>query len=306
VAASGFANAQAPAPATPAPAPATPAHAAGDRPQGDLPGPIDNLNDLEDTGRMLFKMADTNNDGQVSQKEAIDAGNLMVGGFFFRADQNGDGTLSQDEARQARDAMFAQQPLLRYVLTKGKAAAANAGGNNPGGNNAGGNANATQNPVSALGNLLDSNNDKQIQATEVRQAVQTGVQGVFAVADTNRDGQLSPTEINAAIIGAARTAAQAAFQQADSDRNGSLSRDEFDKAIIEPANVAFAILDANNDGQISAQEAQQARRLVASQLRNLMVPEPANSARNLLRTGASPDQVAPVPNVPAPTGAPRR
>jgi len=290
-AATGLASAQAPAPAQPA----QPAQAA-DRPTGDLPGPIDNLNDLEDTGRMMFKMADTNNDGQVSQKEAIDAGNLLVGGFFFRADQNGDGVLSQDEAKQARDALFAQQPMLRYVLTKGKAAAANAGGN----------ANATQDPAKAIGNLLDSNNDKQIQATEVRQAVQTGVQGMFAVADTNRDGQLSPTEINAAIIGAARTAAQAAFQQADTDRNGSLSREEFDKAIVEPANVAFAILDANNDGQISAQEAQQARRLVASQLRHLMVPEPANSVRNLLRTGASPDQVAPVPNVPVPAGAPRR
>jgi len=136
------------------------------------------------------------------------------------------------------------------------------------------------------------------------------VQGTFAVADTNRDGQLNPTEINAAIIGFARTAAQAAFQQADADKNGSLSRAEFDKAIIEPANVLFGILDANNDGQVSAEEAQQARRMIASQLRHLMVPEPANSVRNLLRTGVAPDQVAPVPNVPAPgaaapgTGAP--
>ena len=43
---------------------------------------------------MLFKLADTNNDGQISQKEATDAGNLLVGGFFFRADANGDGTLT--------------------------------------------------------------------------------------------------------------------------------------------------------------------------------------------------------------------
>ena len=83
-------------------------------------GPIDNLQDLEDTARMLFKLADTNNDGQISQKEATDAGNLLVGGFFFRADTNGDGVLSQDEARQARDNLFAQQPLLRLVLDKAK------------------------------------------------------------------------------------------------------------------------------------------------------------------------------------------
>jgi len=286
--ATGLVNAQAPAPA---PAPAQGAHAA--HPPGDLPGPIDNLGDLEQTGRMMFKMADTNNDGLVSQKEAIDAGNLMVGGFFFRADKNGDGVLSQEEAKEARDSLFAQQPLLRYVAMKGKAEAAKPEGGN-----------ATQSPVKAIGNLLDTNNDKQIQATEVRQAVQTTVQSMFAVADTNRDNQLSPTEINAAIIGFARTAAQAAFQQADDDHNGSLSRQEFDKAIVEPANVLFGILDANNDGQVSTEEAQQARRMIGSQLRSLMVPEPANSARNLIRTGAAPEQVAPVPNVPP--AAPRR
>jgi len=52
----------------------------------DLPGPIDSVEDLQDTGKMVFKMADVNNDGQISQKEATDAGNLLVGGFFFRAD----------------------------------------------------------------------------------------------------------------------------------------------------------------------------------------------------------------------------
>jgi len=305
----GMALAQAPTPAQPGGANETtraaqnPRHNS-DRRAGDLPGPIDSLGDLQDTGRMVFKMADTNNDGQISQKEAIDAANLSIGGFFFRADANGDGILSQDEARQARQDLFNQKPLLRYVAEQARADKAQNAGNNAAGNNAG------TNPAAAIGNLLDANNDKQIQATEVRQAVQTTVQGLFAVADTNRDGQMSPTELNAAMIGAARSAAQAAFQQADADRNGSLSRAEFDKAIIQPANVIFGILDANNDGQISPQEAQQARRIVGGQLQQLMVPEPANSARNLIRSGAAPDQVAPVPAVPIPatapaTGAPR-
>jgi len=285
----GIARAQAPNP----PARTAPA---GEHKQGDLPGPIDSLSDLQDSARMLFKMADTNNDGQVSQKEAIDAGNLMVGGFFFRADQNGDGTLSQDEARQARESLFAQQPLLRYVVERSKAEAkAEKGANDP-----------TTEPAKAIGNILDTNNDKQIQASEVRQAVQTGVQAMFATADTNRDNQLSPTEINSAMIGMARTMAQAAFNQADADHNGSLSRAEFDKAIVEPANVIFSLLDMNGDGQITQEEAQRARQVVGNQLRRLTVPEPANSARNLLRTGASPDQIAPVP-APAPAGTtPRR
>jgi len=285
-------------PVTAVPAAGQPAQAGAANPlaghrAGDLPGPIDSLTDLQDSGRMLFAMADVNNDGQISQKEATDALNLMVGGFFFRADANGDGALSADEAKQAREALFAQQPVLRYVFQTVKKQAAQEGGNK----------NAT-NPAQAIGNFLDANNDKQVQATEVKQSIQTAVQGVFAVADTNRDNQLSPTEINAAILGAARTAAQASFQQADTDRNGSLSRQEFDKAMIEPANMVFALLDLNNDGQISPEEAQRARQVLAQQVRGMMIPEPPNSARNLLRTGANPEQIAPVPNIPAPTARP--
>ena len=68
-----------------------------------LPGPIDSLEDLESTGRLLFKLADTNNDNLISQKEAVDAGNLLVGGYFFRADANGDGKVTSEEARSARE-----------------------------------------------------------------------------------------------------------------------------------------------------------------------------------------------------------
>ena len=63
-----------------------------------LPGPIDSVQDLQDVGKLVFKLADTNNDNRISQKEAIDAGNVLVGGFFFRADANGDGTVTSDEA----------------------------------------------------------------------------------------------------------------------------------------------------------------------------------------------------------------
>ena len=155
----------------------------------DKPGPIDSLQDLQDSGKMLFKLADENNDGQISQKEAFDAGNLVVGGFFFRADANGDGVLSKDEAK----------------------------------------------------------------------------------------------------------AAQAAFNAADTDHNGQISQAEFDKAIIEPAHAVFRSVDVNNDGQLSTQEAQAARQAVMSQIKALRVNEPANSARNMIRTGADPAQAAPVP-----------
>src|ERR1700689_4775863 len=78
-------------------------------------GPIDAL---QDAGKLVFKLVDENNDGQISQKEATDAGNLMVGGFFFRADANGDGVISKDEARAAKDAFLSQHPLLRVFFEK--------------------------------------------------------------------------------------------------------------------------------------------------------------------------------------------
>jgi len=256
--------------------------------EGDIPGPIDSVTDLQDTGKMLFKVADTNNDGQISQKEAIDAGNLLVGGFFFRADADGNGTLTQDEARQAREAMLRQNPGLRIVFGQMRRAARGEGDQG-------------SNPAQGLASLLDGNQDRQLQAGELRQAVQTAVQGIYEAADTNRDGQMSPAEINAGVIGLARSAAQAAFQAADQDKNGSLSQEEFDRSIVEPAHAVFRMLDTDNDNQITPQEAQAARRFFRSQLRSLRVPEPANSPRNLIESGRNADEAAPVPAIGTPT-----
>jgi Ca2+-binding EF-hand superfamily protein len=266
--------------------------------QRDLPGPIDSLQDLEDTGKMLFKLADANNDGQVSEKEAIEAGNGLVGGFFFRADANGDGMVSREELQAARQEVLNQKPLLRILFRQMQAEKTAPGIHpvNPG--------NTAQNAERGALSLIDTNNDGNIQASEVRRMVQTSVQSVYAMADTNRDGQLSPTEVNAAIVGMAKSMAQAAFQKADSDGNGALSEAEFDKALTDPAHVVFQAMDTNHDGQLSPQEAQAARRLVFSQIRRLNVPEPANSAGNLLRSGQRPADVAPVPNFGTPQPAP--
>jgi len=263
--------------------------------QSDLPGPIDSLQDLEDTGKMLFKLADANNDGQVSQKEATDAGNGLVGGFFFRADANGDGVVSREELQAARQDVLNQKPMLRMFIQQMRA-----GRNAPGAPPANA-ANTAPNAARGALSLIDSNNDGNVQATEVRQMVQTSVQGLYAAADTNRDGQLSPAEVNAAIVGAAKAAAQAAFQKADADGNGQLSEAEFDKAITEPAHVVFAAMDLNHDGQLSQQEAQAARRLVMSQIRRMNVPEAPNSVSNLIRSGQRPAEVAPVPNFAVPS-----
>lgn len=265
----------------------------------DLPGPIDSLNDLQDTARMVFKMADENNDGQISQKEAVDAGNLLVGGFFFRADKNGDGVLSPEEAREAREAFLSTKPWLRYIAGTAKAQLQKDGVAKK--------SNQNQNMLANLASTFDSNNDKQLQASELRQAVQTAVQSGFAAADTNRDGQLSPAEVNAAVAGAGRQIAQASFQAADTDNDGQLSQEEFMKAIEEPARVAFAIADLNHDGKISQQEAQTARQLVVSRLRQLNLPEPSNSPRNRLNSalGSSSQPNQQPAQAPAAPGSPR-
>ncbi len=243
-----------------------------------LPGPIDSPQDIFETARMIFMLTDTNNDGQISQKEAVDAGNLLVGGFFFRADQNGDGTLTKDEAQQARDALFQQQPMLRFLLTRAERS------NTPQGA-PGGDAGKELQPSEVarqLGGLLDANNDRQIQATELRQAVQTAVQAMFAIADSDRNGNLSPAELNQSVVTVARESVGGVFKLADADNNGSLTKDEFAKALVQPGYTVFDILDRNLDGQLTTEELDQALRIAMQQVRSMSVTPPANSPQRAI------------------------
>jgi len=253
-----------------------------------LPSPMEAIRNLQNTGRMAFMLADVNHDGQISQKEAIDANNLMVGGFFFEADADGNGSVSPEEMRTIRETYLSQNPWTRYVVESIEAQQK-------------GRQNSNQpNSLQGLMAVIDSNSDKQIQAKELRQLVQTFTQTYFSAADTNRDGQMSPSEVNASLAGAVRAMGQFAFQQADADNNGQLSRAEYDKSIVEPANVVFQILDLNHDGQLSQQEAQQTEQAFVSQIRLLQLPEPANSPTNLIESGKTPAEAAPVPSFTSP------
>jgi Ca2+-binding EF-hand superfamily protein len=199
--------------------------------------------------------------------------------------------LTKDEARQARDAFLASKPWLKYAVETAKATKVKEGQS----------ANTqNQSPLRTLVATFDVNHDQQLSAQELRNAVQTTVQGMFATADTNRDGQLSPAEVNAAAAGFARQIAQASFQQADKDNNGQISEQEFIQAIEQPAHVAFAIADLNHDGQISQEEAQTARRVVMSKIRALNFPEPANSPRNVVNSALGTSTTTTTPATPAP------
>jgi Ca2+-binding EF-hand superfamily protein len=250
----------------------------------DLPNPMQFIKLVQSVGKTVFMAADVNHDDQISQKEAVDAANTVVGGYFFQADRDGNGVVSQEEAKAVSDTFFNQNPWIRYAWQSIQSQQKNARNNT---NQA--------NAIQGFETLIDSNGDKQIQATELRQMVQTLTQSVFAAADTNRDGQLNPSEINAAVAGGAQALAQLSFQQADTDNNGSLSRAEYDKAIVEPANVVFQIIDRDKNGEITQQEAQQAQRVVINQVRMLDVPEPPNSLTNLIQSGKTPNEAAPVP-----------
>ncbi len=252
---------------------------AGQHQEIDLPGPIDSLQDVQDSLRMAFMMADQDHDGQLSQREVTDAANMAVGGLFFAADANGDGSLSREEAQQVRERIGRQYPALRVALQRAKAEKAQDGDQ------------AASNPARAVANLLDADNDQQIKASELRQGVETIVQGGFQAIDTNRDNQLSPNELNAAAYGLARAGLQAAFQTADADRNGNLSRDEFDKALVEPGHTVFAMLDVNQDEQLSQEELNRAGEVIASRLQMFRVPRGSNSIDRVIdrATTAGPD-----------------
>jgi len=245
----------------------------------DLPGPIDSLQDLQDTGKILFIMADENKDGQISQQEATDAGNLIVGGQFFRADKDGNGTLSKEEAQEAREKLVQQRPVLRILLQRAQARDPQATA-------------AARNLEQSFMSVADTNSDGQISAPEVKQLVQSTVQGVYSMADTNRDGQMSPSEVNAALAGAGKAAIQAAYKKADTDGNGQLSEAEFDKAIVAPAKIVFILLDANNDGQVSPQEFQAAERALAAQIHKYDVPEQERLPMKLIGSGRPPAEGA--------------
>ncbi len=236
----------------------------------------------KDATRAAFKLVDSNNDGQISKEEAIDAGNLTVGGFFFRADKNGDGVLSKEEITAARESLFRQRPLLRSVVERISAENTRNQGK----------AYAT---LQEIYSTIDSNGDQQLQAGEVRRMVEATVEGLFAASDSNQDGQLSPLEINAAVVGMARATADGAFRSADADHNGAVSKDEYHKALVAPADMLFVVIDANGDNQITQDEAKAALRVMASEVKRLAVSEPPNSLGNLLKSGRSPEEVAPVP-----------
>lgn len=253
------------------------------QPVMNLPGPIDSPQDILESARMAFVMVDADGNGAISQEEATNAGYLLVGGLFFRADADGDGVVTREEADQVREKVLQQRPILRFVFDRASRDNTPEGVEAPAGTTT-----SPEEIAKTIGSLLDANNDNQIQATEVRQAVATSIEGLFGVADTDRDGQLSPAELNAAMYGAVRAGVQTAFQLADQDGSGALSKEEFAQAMVQPAYTAFDILDRDLDGQLTSQELEMAAQIAVDQLDKLTVDVPRNSPVNVIGSGRLP------------------
>jgi hypothetical protein len=272
------------------PGPPVPGQLPAARPAGDLPGPIDHMGDLVDTGKLLFRFLDSSRDLLISKREAIDAGNLIVGGFFFRADTNGDGMLSPEEARQARKAFLDQQPLLRAILQAARPGKPQTG-----------TASSEGSPAMSLGWLLDEDSDRQLQAKEVRAVVVAVVECFYDTADTNHDGQLSPAEADRAMVAMGRGMLKNMFLASDTDQNGSLSLAELDHAIKEPIHVLFRTMDTDHDGQITPQEAQRTSQALSGYFHHLrLIEPPAAPGRATAPAPGASSSVAPRPVVPAP------
>lgn len=258
-------------------APAAPAG----QPVINLPGPIDSPQDILESARMAFVLADADGNGLISQQEATDAATLLVGGLFFRADLDGDGIVTQEEANQIREQVFQQRPVLRFVFDRANRDNTPEGVEpEPG---------TTPDEVAqAIGGLIDTNRDSQIQAAEVRQIVQTGVQALFNAGDIDRDGQLSPAELNATMYGAIRAGFQVAFDAADKDNTGFLTKEQFAEALVQPSYTVFDILDRDLDGRLTPEELEMAAQIAISELDKLTIDIPRNSPANVISSGRLP------------------
>ena len=203
--------------------------------------------DVEEAASRLVEMADTNQDGKVSQDETRALTNFVLGGFFFRADANGDGTVTPEEGRDARAELESRYPTVATLLRGVRGATG-------------------KSPFATLATLLDVQYGKPLTMAEARDAARGAVADLYAVADADKDGAITLDEARNAARHGTQALAQAAFRAADTDRNGTLSVEELQSAAQTAVRSAFTMADTNKDARLSEQEAATAMARVTSML----------------------------------------
>ncbi len=192
--------------------------------------------EVEATMTRLMALADANEDGALSKDEALGLTNVVVGGFFFRADENGDGVVTPEEGRKTRVELMNQNPAAAALFQEARRSTG-------------------KSPFATLARLFDVDYGKPLAIAEARDAARGAVDDLYRVADRNRDGILARDEASAVAWEGARALGRSAFEAADGDRNGRLTLQEFQAALQGPAQVAFAMADTSNDGQLTEGEA---------------------------------------------------
>jgi Ca2+-binding EF-hand superfamily protein len=177
---------------------------------------------------------DTDGDAMISRKEAIVAGQQLVGGVFFRVDQNHDGRLAPMELRTARSILLREHPILRTLLSSPRTSSYS---------------------MRQLLGYLDTNGERGMELNEASLAVSTAVDALFAMSDTNRDGRIAVSELHVAANKLSESTARAALQAIDVDKNGAVSAGELDAAMLQATRQAFVRMDRNGDGMLSPEEA---------------------------------------------------
>lgn len=196
-------------------------------------------------------LADADGNGNISRQEAQSFTNFLLGGFFFRADTDGSGVVTPEEGRAARTEFMNQHPGVATLLSQARTATG-------------------QSPFKALANILDVEYGKPLSADDARQAARAALDDLFRVTDGDRDGTITPAEARAASWQGARALEQQAFRAGDTNNDGKLTLEEFQGAVNQTAKFAFDAADANDNRQLTEEEAAVA---MGSVVRRLGIPE---------------------------------
>lgn len=177
---------------------------------------------------------DADGDAMISRKEAMVAGQQLVGGVFFRVDQNHDGHLAPIELRAARSILLREHPIVRTLLSSPRASSYS---------------------MRQLLSYLDPSGERGMELNEASLAVSTGVDALFAMSDMNRDGRIALSELHVAANKLSESTARAALHAMDADKNGAVSVGELDAAMLQATRQSFVRMDRNGDGMLSPEEA---------------------------------------------------